>query len=144
MADGGPILQGVAGSAANLTQTPTSLVNLAPAASNGTGLYLTSGASGNALYALGKGTGNAGIKSYSYGGDGVDGHAQSSAPGSAGVRGTSAAPDGAGVLGSHDSGVGVWGQGPIGVVTILGNPPETATARLTGTSTQHPASAPDP
>ena len=117
MADGGPILQGVAGSAANYTQTPTSLNNSSPAAGSGTALYLASGASGDGLYALGNGTGNAGVKSYGYGGDGVDGFSQpGSAPGSVGVRGASEAPDGAGVLGSHDSGVGVWGQGPIGVV----------------------------
>ncbi|HXZ73412.1 MAG TPA: hypothetical protein VEH31_21415 [Streptosporangiaceae bacterium] len=117
MADGGPIIQGVAGWATNLTQTPTSLSNVAPAPSDGTGLYLFGSASGRALYAVGNGANNAGVQSYSWGGDGVVGYAQpTSAPGSAGVRGSGAAPDGAGVLGSHQSRVGVWGQGPIGVV----------------------------
>jgi hypothetical protein len=86
MADGGPILQGVAGSAANFTQTPTSLVNLATAPRGGTCLYLSSGASGNALYALGNGIGMPGVKSYGYGDDGVDGYARpTSAPGSVGL-----------------------------------------------------------
>jgi len=116
MADGGPIIQGVAGWGANLTQTPTRLTNGAPAAGDGTGLYLFSGASKWALYAVAQGT-DAGVRSLSYGGDGVDGYAEpTSAPGSAGVRGESAAPDGAGVYGLHQSRVGVWGDGPIGVV----------------------------
>lgn len=116
MADGGPVIQGQPGWSTNTTQTPSQIVNGASAA-DGTGLYLFSGRSGNGLYVVGRGEYHSGVQSYSYAGDGVRGVAlpYGSSP-SAGVRGVSIAPGGAGVRGSHPQFVGVWGDGTIGTV----------------------------
>ena len=116
MADGGPVIQGNTGAATNTTQTPTTLSNGA-AAGDGTGMYLFGGAGGRGLYLVGQGPGQPGAQCYSYGGDGMIGIALAyGATTSAGVRGVSAAPDGVGVHGSHPERIGVWGDGPIGVV----------------------------
>ena len=116
MADGGPVIQGVPGAASNITQTATQLVNGAPSG-DGTGLYLFAGTDGAGIYVVGRGTGQSGAHCYGYGGDGVTGLAlpYGSAT-SAGVRGIGFAPEGVGVRGSHSRRVGVWGDGPIGVV----------------------------
>jgi hypothetical protein len=116
MADGGPVIQGSPGWGTNVTQTPSQLVNGA-AAGDGTGLYLFSGGNGRGLYVVGRGFNRAGVQSYSYAGDGVSGVALPyGSSSSAGVRGQSLAPNGAGVHGSHQRFVGVWGDGTIGTV----------------------------
>jgi hypothetical protein len=87
MADGGPVIQGVPGSAAHITQTPTSLANGA-SSGDGTGLYLFSGSNGHGLYAVARGGGQQGVRSHSYDDDGVRGIALGHLPcrGSAGRR----------------------------------------------------------
>jgi hypothetical protein len=136
MADGGPVIQGIPGWPANLTATPTQLVNGATAG-DGIGLYLFAGSNGDGLYVVGRGGGRAGVRSYSYDGDGVHGVALGPSA-AAGVRGASAsaagvlgeafAPDAPGVQGIHQAGgsdgvgvygsarTGVWGDGAIGVI----------------------------
>jgi hypothetical protein len=113
MADGGPVIQGVPGSTANITQTPTSLANGATSG-DGTGLYLYSGSNGHGLYAVAHGGGQQGVRSYSYDDDGVHGIALGQLP-TAGVRGTSVSPDSssAGVIGRNAQAVGVSGAGAL-------------------------------
>jgi hypothetical protein len=80
-------------------------------------LYLFAGGAGIGLYVVGRGTDQAGALCYGYGGDGVTGVALPyGSTTSAGVRGIGLATDGVGVRGSHAQRVGVWGDGPIGVV----------------------------
>jgi len=113
MADGNPVIQGQPGWAANSTATSS---QLACTGANANGLYLFSGnGSGDGLYVVASDTG-AGVRSYSYGSDGVVATSVGRGQGGAGVRGISGAVDGAGVFGNSIRYVGVWGQGPIGVV----------------------------
>jgi len=118
MADGGPVIQGAPGWPANVTQTPTQLVNGA-AAGDGTGCYLFSGAVGDGLYVVGRGGGQTGVQSYSYDGDGIRAVALGQAP-TAGVRGISVSPSAgsAGVVGANARAVGVSGSG--GLAGVVG------------------------
>jgi hypothetical protein len=118
MADGGPVIQGAPGWPANVTQTPTQLLNGATAG-DGIGLYLFAGGNGDGLYVVGRGGGRTGVRSFSYAGDGVHGVALGPSP-AAGVRGTSAsaASASAGVVGENSRAVGVSGSG--GLAGVLG------------------------
>jgi hypothetical protein len=117
MADGGPVIQGVPGATANVTQTPTTLTNGATSG-DGTCLYLFS-ESGDGLYAVAHGGGQKGVRSFSYDDDGVQGIALGQLP-TAGVRGTSVSSDSssAGVIGQNARAVGVSGAG--GLAGVLG------------------------
>ena len=121
MADGNPLIQGLAASAGNVSQSPTRLRCDDPG--DGTALYLFSGPRGDGLYAVAFGERGVGVRAYSYDSDGVQSITFDGGS-AAGVRGMAFSPDSssAGVVGTNPRSIGVSGAG--GFAGVLGEASE--------------------